>query len=217
MSKTHEVDELSEENEAEIAPQNSKSPIISIPAKIKNYVLSAVQSKSQGFTGSAVGGAFGKIRDLKEGAVDGVMKMADKGADAFEKAADDFFDGLEDKIPGTDEGVTSDSGKAISLGYSGYLRIFLLIALLKDQDGVLKRTGDIIQLNMRKINDGNEKGQNYTLTKSYCFIDLTVDSHINPLFFSFEGISKLLGQEPSDYSSGLKKMYQMYYHERSGY
>lgn len=217
MSKTHEVDELTEENEAEIAPQNSKSPIISIPAKIKNYVLSAVQSKSQGFTGSAVGGAFGKIRDLKEGAVDGVMKMADKGADAFEKAADDFFDGLGDKIPGTDEGVTSDSGKTISLGYSGYLRIFLLIALLKDQDGVLKRTGDIIQLNMRKINDGNEKGQNYTLTKSYCFIDLTVDSHINPLFFSFEGISKLLGQEPSDYSSGLKKMYQMYYHERSGY
>ncbi len=184
--------------------------LVTIPKKIKDTVITYVKTPLDG----AVDKAGESLKGLKDDAVSKVMvEVKDKGEN-LQKKADEFIDGLADKVPdkvdSAGNSLSTDAGKAFSLGYSGYLRIFLIIALLTNQDGVLKRMADIMQANMQISNS------DFEMYKAYTYIDIDVAAEVKPLFFSFDGLNRLLKSWGAE-EIQIGKMYKINYSERSGY
>ena len=196
----------------------STNPLVAIPNQIREAVLGSINGTIKDasgnikkYTGELIGNAATGIKSIKNTAVNNVKNAAKNGKEELKKAADNFIDGLTEKIPGTDgTALSSEKGKAFSLGYSGYLRIFLIIALLANTDDVMKRMGDIIQINIKKQN------QSFKLSSSYCYVELSSETRIEPLFFSFNGLNRFLGYKDGE-GLGIEKMYKIQYSERSGY
>lgn len=192
-----------------------------IPTKIKEAVLgttSTALNVASDFTKD-------KIENFKQIAVNKVTGMVDQGKDKVLEASQDFFGGLSDKAEFGTEGInnelTSDKGKTLSLSYSGYLRLFLLIALIANQENVISRMGDIMQANLRKVTNKPD----YTLSKSYAVVSINVNSRINPLFFGFDSIAELVNESRQKNSAGdkpfdekkISDLYGFSYSQMAGY
>lgn len=218
-NKSNVVEKLLEavDKTANHAKETVTSAIEEIPAKIKQVVLGeAVSGIDQ-----VAGFAKGELDSFKNAAVSKVTDLVGQGKDKLLEASDSFFDDLSDKCSfGSNDGgaLSSDKGKTISLGYSGYLRIMLLIALIADKEHVLSRTGDMMQANMRKITSKND----YSLSKSYTLISIDSDTYIKPLLFSFDSIDRILGlgqysEDGTSPSWSLEDLYKINYSQMAGY
>ena len=72
----------------------------------------------------------------------------------------------------------SSKGTFFSFQYSDYLRMYLLIGLIGNEEATLTRVADVIQANM-KLASGNSA---YSLDKAYTHISFDVELEVKPLF-----------------------------------
>lgn len=189
--------------------------IKNIPIQIKETIMGTATAPLDGLAdwGS------NKIDELKDAAVSKVTDAMQEGKDAFLDASDKFFDGLADKCTGVDGGeLSSTKAKAISLGYSGYIRIFLMISLVSGEEAVLLRMADVIQKNMR-----SRSVSSFAMSKAYTVVTIETENEIKPLFFNFDGIEKILGigkysNDPSKaLGFSISDLYKINYKQSAGY
>lgn len=168
--------------------------------------LSKTASDAQASISTAANAITDIINGVRTDIVDTIVKTSDKviaykdqmktkieasmkdGAESLKNTLNDQIDG----IFGTSNGTSTDStgiSSLLSFSYSDYLRLFLMIGLYTNEEGILLRTGDVIQANMSK-KTGNT---NYRLANSAAYVEISATIQVKPtllalpLFADVEG------------------------------
>lgn len=100
---------------------------------------------------------------------------------------------------GTGGGGKGDGTKGPELSYKNYLEIFLIVTTFIDQEGVVKRTGNLVQFNM-----GYAGNKDFQLNKAITAFTVSTEYTMTPLvstFFSYDAGGKLF-----DGASGRKQL-----------
>lgn len=128
-----------------------------------------------------------KVIRYKSDMIDKLKDSMNNGAQSVKETLNEQVDG----IFGSSAKSSDDTGVAslLSFSYSDYLRLFLMIGLYTNEEGVHLRTGDAIQANMAKKTENDD----YRLSKSAVYVDMTATIQIKPtllalpLFADVEG------------------------------
>ena len=91
-----------------------------------------------------------KIQKTADGYID---MAADKALELTNSFLDDKVGKFSEKLPdmaGGQAGKSSSIAAALKLGYSDYLKMFMFLKLCCNDDAVVKRIGDVIQINVGK-------------------------------------------------------------------
>ena len=134
-----------------------------------NNLLQEVRGKMQDQIMVHVSGSLSKVKSE-------VQNAAHKGADELKKA---ISENMNKMISGTDNGIdTKDMSSLIAFQYSDYLRLFLLIGLYTNEEGIILRTADVIQVNMaQKLTDNT----NYRLSNAAVYIKIDTTVMVKPI------------------------------------
>lgn len=125
-------------------------------------------------------------------------KMKEKVKESMEGGAGKLKETLNQQIDGifgSNSGDSDSTGMAslLSFSYSDYLRLFLMIGLYTNEEGVLLRTGDVIQANMRQ--DAERK--DFKLSDSAVYVDLYAKVQVKPTLLALPLFADVEGN-PSD-------------------
>ena len=184
--------------------------------------------------------ANGVLNDYKNQIVGEIEASIDEGVDSFRTM-------VHDKISGT-FGTSTQAGKAstnvmsslLSWRYSDYLMLFLLVSIIANEEGVLLRIADVIELNMQHMNKEyavvattetvtvsrlwglikyqeekpgtKENEEAFKLNKSYTHIQLDATLEVEPLFMDMPFM-----KGTTDSILGGKNWYQIQYSGTLGY
>lgn len=140
-------------------------------------------------------------------------KLSEKASNELKekvKSATDNFIGsfLESGNSAISSGAKSvagskSAGSIISFGYKDYLMLFTFLSITVNDSNVLKRTADVIQLNIQnaaadQAEYSHKSGSNFTMkkAKTYVAIDATVD--LDMLFLNMDFFTRILTEEDAD-------------------
>jgi hypothetical protein len=165
---------------------------ITMASKIQNKI-NDIQSTAQ----NKVNGLISEYKDKIHGYLaEGTEKAKEKILDETNNYIDKTFNSISDKIDSglsiAETGVTSSTAtsKTLKLGYKDYLMIFTYIAICTNGDNILKRTGDVIQLNIANASsdsDLNHKaGTGFKLNKAYTYVSLGATVDLQMLFLKMD-------------------------------
>ena len=115
-----------------------------------------------------------EIQNYIKASKDKVSESIEKGANELKNTLNESIDG----IFGTTNGGGESTGMAsfFSFSYSDYLRLFLLIGLYTNEQKVILRTADVIQVNMsEQIVHGD-----YSLEKSAAYVKVYAKVMVKP-------------------------------------
>ncbi len=70
----------------------------------------------------------------------------------------------------------------LEMQYSDYLKLFLFIKLISNENAILLRTADVIQMNMRQINGYS----GFRLKNSIVYFQLSAECNVSPLMLSLD-------------------------------
>lgn len=183
---------------------------------LKNTINTKISVLSEK-TGSA-------LKGLKDEAIEEIKKAADGGV---ENLRNTLKETISNKLgTGTDSEQTSSVvSTLISWSYSDYLNLFLIIGLIGNQEKIMLRTADVIQMNVQHLNNeepweevteeveynflfffkrtkeqtklvANESA--YMLSKSFTYLELEAELEVKPLFLTMP----LLGEYTKDSLDG---------------
>ncbi len=172
--------------------------------------LSDTAEDAQNTIASAANAVTDIIESVRKDIVNAVIKTSDKviaykdemkekivasmsdGAESLKNTLNSQIDGVFGSSTGGVTGASSDSSglsSLLSFTYSDYLRLFLMIGLYTNEEGILLRTADVIQANM-SLKTGDTA---YSLSNSAVYVDLSATILVKPtllalpLFADVEG------------------------------
>ena len=178
-------------------------------------------------TGNDVIGAYNSLTDTIRRDIESVFAYGenavksyiDKAVEAAGSAVASGADALKESINGSIDGMVSkySSGTKVdanvnvvaslySYQYSDYIRLFLLISLMANQEKTLLRMGDVIQSNMTLKREG------FQLKNSGTYLQLDAVLEVKPLFMKLPFM-------PEDTEDLLEdsRWYTIRYHGIQGY
>lgn len=125
--------------------------------------------------------AGGKIQEYRGKMMEKVRNSMKDGAESLKNTINEELDGIMgggSSASGAISGDANDTGVAslLSFSYSDYLRLFLMIGLYSDEEGVLLRTADAIRSNMI-LKTGNT---GYDLKNSAVYVKATATVQVKP-------------------------------------
>ena len=129
-----------------------------------------------------------QVKNYKSEMISNLKSSMKNGAESVKNTLNQQIDGIfgTNAVEGSDNtGVAS----LLSFSYSDYLRLFLMIGLYTNEEGILLRTADVIQTNMAK-KTGNTA---YRLSNSAVYVEIDATIQVKPtllalpLFADVEG------------------------------
>ncbi len=161
------IEDLSTEEAAKNAVDQLGGQAMNLITELRNVVVNQV---------GKAGGAVSKLKD----------ELTVKIRDSIARGGDDLKDtvgGFIDNLGGSGDGGFADedaagSGAAafFSFAYSDYIEMFLLIKMFTNEEKVLLRMADVIQVNMAECNGKS----GYTLSNSVVYVKLHADIQVKP-------------------------------------
>lgn len=135
--------------------------------------------------------ATGKIQEYKNEVFEDISKSASKGAEDLKQTINGHIDGMfgsgESSI-GNQNGNATGAAAFFSFGYSDYLRLFLLIGTFANEEKILLRTADVIQVNMAKCISSDES---YLLSNSAAYVAIDADIQVKPTLLALPIFAKV--------------------------
>lgn len=138
-------------------------------------------------------------------------EAVENGAESFKQVLGEKIDGLfeTDIVAGAGNSTNSTGlSSLLSFSYSDYLRLFLMIGLYTNEEGVLLRTADVIQANMSKVT--SEDG--YRLAYSAVYVEIDATIQVKPTLLALPLFSDVEGNPMSS-----QDWYTFKYHSIKGY
>lgn len=150
--------------------------------------------------------AGGELDQYKTQMMSEIKDAAHNGTQKLKEKISEKFDG---SLGGTSE-TTNGTGVASMLrfSYSDYLRLFVLLGMLTDQEGILLRTADVIQANMGKITGDTS----YRMKNAAVYLELNATIQVKPTMLAMPLFAKLENNPVSD-----TNWYTIEYMTRKGY
>ena len=170
---------------------------------IKNEFLGKlIESIENGTDGHETKNILTKIKNTIKAALESDNSVAELRIELKQKVNAAINTGAEelknllhetlDKTFGQSKGINIDgtgTASVIAFSYKDYLRLFTLIGLTSNQESVLLRTADVIQLNMmHKKNDNS-----YRLCEAVTYVKMDADIQVKPVLIAlplFSGLAK---------------------------
>ena len=135
--------------------------------------------------------ATSKVSEYKDKVFDDIATSAANGADELKNTINGHIDGIfgsgENSI-GNQNGNATGAAAFFSFGYSDYLRLFLLIGTFANEEKILLRTADVIQVNMANCISGDE---NYLLSNSAAYVAIDADIQVKPTLLALPVFAKV--------------------------
>jgi len=150
----------------------------------------------------AVNDAGSAISGYREDFKNSIIEACRNGADNLKKT-------IDEKLSMFGDGSSNNGNAAqslLSFRYSDYLRFFLMVGLYTCHDGILYRTGDLLQTNMLI------KNSKFELNKSSAYVKIEGEIKANPLLLSLQLFSDKTEDVLSDTS-----WYQYHFEKVKGY
>lgn len=156
-------------------------------ASVANSITDVVNRVRSDITDTILKGSS-KIIEYKDNLKNKVNDSIEQGSGKLKETLNSQLDG----VFGSGGGSSSDNtgfASLLSFYYSDYLRLFLMIGLYTNEEGILLRTGDVIQANM--IKQTGETG--FLLENSAVYVQISSTVQVKPtllplpLFADVEG------------------------------
>lgn len=148
-----------------------------------------------------------KVKEYKSSMVSKLQESMKNGAQSVKETLNEQIDGIfgSSSVEGSDNtGISS----LISFAYSDYLRLFLMIGLYTNEEGVLLRTADAIQANMIKKKDDT----GYRLSNSAVYVNISTTIQIKPTLLALPLFADVEGNPSTN-----TKWYTIQYESIKGY
>lgn len=184
-------------------------------AKELEALLNNIRSEINGKVDALINEAGSALHGMVDGLQKDLEDAAKKGAESLKKALSDQLDNAFGAIPESGSQTSASTNAMASLlswRYSDYLRIFVVIGLFANEETMLLRIGDLIELNMQKKNNEyavitttetvttsrffglwkttKEKSvsvrneNSFTLEKSYTYLQINATLKVKPLMMT---------------------------------
>lgn len=123
---------------------------------------------------------------------------------------------------------SSAIASAVKFGYKDYLKIFLFLDLLINDESALARTGDLIQLNIQHANgSGTQSGgkkfyshkakENFMMSKACTYVSVKADVKLNMLFINMDFFQRSLDGSKTEIEGQWTSAATMKYRGLNGY
>jgi len=145
----------------------------------------------RGKISSSVNSVTSKVSEYKDKVFDDISNSVNNGADELKNTINGHIDGIfgggENSI-GNQNGNATGAAAFFSFSYSDYLRLFLLIGTFANEEKILLRTADLIQVNMAKCISSDE---NYLLSNSAAYVAIDANIQVKPTLLALPIFSKV--------------------------
>lgn len=148
------------------------------------------------------------ILDYKDQMMQKIEASMTGGAESLKNTLHTQINGIFGSSDGGSKTDETGMASLLSFSYSDYLRLFLLIGLYSDEEGVVLRTGDVIQANM-SMATGNE---GYRLKNSAAYVELSAAIQVKPTLLALPLFADVEGNP-----SGDQRWYTIEYKSIKGY
>lgn len=152
-----------------------------------------------------------KIQRTADGYID---MAADKALELTNSFLDDKVGKFSEKLPdmvGGQAGKSSSIAAALKLGYSDYLKMFMFLKLCCNDDAVVKRIGDVIQINVGKgfklANNktlSHKKGNEFSLANAHTYIQVESTIKLKTMFLALPIVTEYTGKGGSAFTVKYK-------------
>ena len=148
-----------------------------------------------------------KVKEYKSDMLDSINTSMNDGGQKLKETINGQIDGVfgSSSVKGTDNtGMSS----LLSFSYSDYMRLFLMIGLVANEEGVLLRTADVIQANM-SMASGEE---DYLLSNAAVYVEIEATVQVKPTLLAIPFFTEVEGNPSTD-----ERWYTFNYNSIKGY
>lgn len=147
------------------------------------------------------------VKNYKSQMISSLKDSMNDGAESVKNTLNQQIDGIfgSGSVEGSDNtGVAS----LLSFSYSDYLRLFLMIGLYTNEEGILLRTADVVQANMAKKTGNSE----YRLSNSAVYVEISATIQVKPTLLALPLFADVEGNPSTN-----QKWYTFEYKSIKGY
>lgn len=151
--------------------------------------------------------ASGRVSQYKSEMIAKLKASMSEGAESVKNTLNQQLDGIfgSSGVQGSDN---TGMASLLSFAYSDYLRLFLMIGLYTNEEGILLRTSDVVQANMSK----KTADTGYRLAESAVYIELDATVLVKPTLLAIPLFTDVT-EEPL----AKQNWYTIQYHGIKGY
>ena len=142
---------------------------------------------------ASVTNATSDVQKYKDKVFSDISNSMDNGAEDLKATVNSHIDGMfggGTSSIGNENGNATGAAAFFSYSYKDYLRLFLLIGIFVNEEKVLLRTADVIQVNMAKCKTEND---GYLLSNSAAYVNIDAKIQVKPTLLAlplFTGVEK---------------------------
>lgn len=200
--KANYIDQIVEELKK--AKESASDTVDDLSSNL-NSILSQIRAKIT----RQVTNASDAIKNYKTDMINEVKNSMSQGAESLKNTLNTKIDGLFGDTSGVATGAKEDRTSVATLfsfRYSDYLRLFLMIGLFTSPDSIIKRTADVIQVNMQIKDD------KFSMFKAATYVEINATIYVEPTLTALP----LFADAVKDKQTG-KRWYEIQYHDIRGY
>lgn len=198
----------------DLAPSQAVDAVIKDMTTIKISMVNAVTDVVESITGDVAQIATDAVTDIHD-QLDNILKVKadelEKGVtegikNSISEATDDFVNNyLGDAVGSPKTGASTTSmASMIKFGYKEYLMLFVYIGICANGDNMLKRTADMIQLNMchtgTKSDFTHLKGSAFRMADACTYVNITASAELDMFFVDLDMFASVL-EDPTEPSA----------------
>lgn len=179
--------------------QNKADTAVSTTADNITKKIESLQKKLEENISSVVDSGSGKLGTLVSNLENEIIEAAKSGADNLK----DVVTSKIDAAFGSSTSVSAEKGSAkvvnslLSWQYSDYLRLFLIIETIANEEKVLLRTADLVQANMQHLNKDYNSGTSFLMKKANTYLKVEATIAVEPLMLAIPMIEETVHDQLS--------------------
>lgn len=206
---------------------------------IKQYMIGQATNAVNGVMGgvnSIVQGAVAEVEGTLQGYADQAKNLTEEKAEELKKQVQETTNGYINKyldngnsnaIGGSTASSSGSSSNSIAsmmkFGYKEYLMLFMFLGLCVESssNAILKRTADVIQLNVQHLGEGSsykhDKGAKFLMKNAYTYVSVDASVELEMFFMNLDFFTKMLSDEETEVEGDLTKFATIKYKGVLGY
>lgn len=136
-------------------------------------------------------------------------ELTQKAVSMTNEFFDKTFSKFSEKMPtiAGQAGKNNSIASMLKFGYSDYLKMFMFLKLCVNDESIVKRTADVIQINVGKKftdKDGktlyeHKKGADFRMAKASTYIEVDATLRLKTMFIALPLVTKYTGKTGGDY------------------
>lgn len=207
---------------------------------ILNSVLGTIKTSVDSEIKKLTEKANGVLSEYKQQLMNSISESAKNGVESFRATVQEKITGTFGNSPKATKASTNVISSLLTWTYSDYLNLFLLVSVIANEEGVLLRIADVIELNMQHMNKQyaavvttetvtksrlwglikyekeetktTENAEAFKLRKAYTHVQIDATLEVEPLFMDMPFM-----KDTTDSILSGKNWYQVQYSGTLGY